>query len=85
MTSSTGSCGLIRCGSPPRSSHRVAHRCEIDDGGHAREILEQHAAGGEGDLLRRLGARHPACDRLDVGLRDGDAILVAKDVLEQDP
>ena len=30
---------------------RVAHRGEIDDGGHAGEVLQQHAARAEGDLF----------------------------------
>ena len=28
----------------------VAHRGEVDDGGHAGEVLHQDARGGEGDL-----------------------------------
>ncbi len=47
--------------------HRVSHRGEVDDGRHAREVLQQHAAGRERDLLRRLRRRHPAGDGLDVG------------------
>ena len=31
--------------------HRVAHRGEIDDRGHAGEILHQHARRAEGDLV----------------------------------
>ena len=66
-------------------AHRVAHRGEIDDGGDAGEVLQEHPRGVEGDLLRRLGGRVPARDRLDVARRDGDAVLVAQHVLEQDP
>jgi hypothetical protein len=64
--------------------HRVAHRSEVDDGRHAGEVLQQHAAGSEGDLLGGLGARDPAGYRLDVRFRDRDAVLVPQDVLEQD-
>ena len=60
--------------------HRIAHRGEIDDAGHAREVLEQHAGGRERDLARRLVGRDPAGDRLDLRLG-----AVAEDVLEQDP
>ena len=31
-------------------AHRVAHRREVDDGGHSREVLQQDARGVEGDL-----------------------------------
>ena len=65
-------------------AHRVAHRGEIDHGRDAGEVLEQHARRSEGDLLRRIGARDPACDRLDVGARDVDAVLRSQHVLEQD-
>ena len=60
--------------------HRVSHRGEIDDGRDAREVLEQHAGGCEGDLAARLVGRHPAGDGLDVLAR-----AVAEHVLEQDP
>ena len=57
---------------------RVPHRGEVDDGGHAGEVLQQDARRRERDLVRRLGLRIPARDRLDVGL-----VAVAQDVLEQ--
>ena len=85
MTSSTGKLRVDLVRVSAEVAHRVAHRGEVDDGRHAGEVLEQHATGRERDLLRRLGVRHPAGDRLDVGSRDGDAVLVAEDVLEQDP
>ena len=47
--------------------HRVAHRGEVDDRGNAGEVLQQHARGGEGDLLAGLGLRVPAGEGLDVG------------------
>ena len=67
----------------PEVVHGVSHRREIDDGRHAREVLQQHAAGREGDLLRRLRRRHPAGDGLDVGTRHGDAVLHPEHVLEE--
>ena len=64
--------------------HRVAHRGEVDDAGHAGEVLHDHARGREGDLLRRLGLRVPRRERLDVLGADADAVLGAQEVLEQD-
>ena len=84
ITSSAGSCGLIRSGAA-EVGHRVPHRGEVDDRRHAGEVLEQHAPGRERDLLRRLRRRDPARDGLDVGRGDRDAVLVPEDVLEQDP
>ena len=64
--------------------HRVAHRGEVDDRGHAGEVLHDDAAGRERDLLGRLGVVVPGRERLDVLLADGDAVLGAQQVLEQD-
>jgi hypothetical protein len=59
-------------------------RGEVHDGRHAREVLHQHARGAESDLLLGLAAVvEPGGDRLDVGLGDGAAVLVAQEVLEQ--
>ena len=44
--------------------HRVPHRGEVDDRGHAGEVLVDDAARPEGDLAPRLVGRHPARDRL---------------------
>jgi hypothetical protein len=43
MTSSAGASGLISCGLPPSARHRLAHGGQVDDGGHAREVLHDHA------------------------------------------
>ena len=61
-------------------SHRVTHRGEVDDARDTGEVLQENARGREGDLLRRLVGRNPACDRLDLGVG-----AVAEHVLEQDP
>ncbi len=61
-------------------AHRVAHRGEVDDGGNAREVLQQDARRVERDLPRRLGGGHPAGHRFDRLFA-----RVAEDVLEQDP
>ncbi len=42
------------------AGHGVAHRGEIDDGRHAREILQQHTRWGEGDLLLDRRSRGPS-------------------------
>ena len=39
--------------------HRVAHRGEVDHGGHTREVLHQDTRRGEGDLLGGLGLGVP--------------------------
>ncbi len=62
----------------------VAHRGQVDDGGHAREVLQHDARGREGDLAVRLGRRVPVRERRDVGRRDVLAVLEAQEVLEQD-
>ena len=51
MTSSAGTSGLIFDGVAAEVGHRVAHRGEVDDRGHAGEVLHDHARGREGDLL----------------------------------
>ena len=63
---------------------RVAHRGEVDDRGHAGEVLHQHARGREGDLLARLRLRVPARERLDVLGAHRTIALGAQQVLEQD-
>ena len=61
-------------------AHRVAHGGEVDDGGYAGEVLQQHARRVERDLLRRLGVCDPAGDCFDAFLGAG-----SEHVLEQDP
>ncbi len=62
---------------------RVAHRGEVDDGGHAGEVLHQHARRRERDLAAGLGVRVPARERLHVRGPDGPVTLRAEEVLEQ--
>ena len=64
--------------------HRVAHRGEVDDRGHAGEVLHDDARRRERDLLRRRGVGVPRRERLDVGGIDGPVALRAQEVLEQD-
>jgi len=63
---------------------RVAHRREVDDPGHAGEILHQHAGRREGDLVGRFGLGIPARQRLNVGGADRPVAFGAQQVLEQD-
>ena len=63
--------------------HGVAHGGEIDHGGHAGEILHQHARRPERDFTIGGLGLEPLRDRVDVLLGDGAAILVAQQVLEQ--
>ena len=63
--------------------HRVAHCRQVDHGGHAGEVLHQHARGRERDLLARLRPRVPAGQRLDVRGGDRATALGAQQILEQ--
>ena len=62
----------------------VAHGRQIDNGGDAGEVLQQHARRREGDLLLRAGTDIPAGQRLDVVRVDEPRVLAAQQVLEQD-
>ena len=85
ITSSTGCSGLIRRGSPPMRGHGVAHGGQVDHGGHAGEVLQQHAGGHEGDLARRRGLRAPSRPAPRCRRRvTAGAVLAAQQVLEQD-
>ena len=66
-------------------AHRVPHRREVDDRGNACEVLVQDAARREGDRLGRLRSGDPARNCFDVRGRHGRTVLVAEDVLEEDP
>ena len=48
--------------------HRIAHRGQIDDGGHAGQILHQHARGPKRDLAVGALLLQPAGHGLDVVL-----------------
>ena len=73
---------LSRVAAEPQDA--VAHRRQIDDGGHAGKVLQQHARGGEGNLLLDLRRHVPAGQRLDVLRVDEPRVLPAQQVLEQD-
>ena len=61
----------------------VAHCREVDDGGDAGEILEQHATRAERDLALDAGLRIPLRERLDVGALDEGVVLVSEQILQQ--
>ena len=44
----------------------LAHGGEVDDAGHAGEVLHDHARGRELDLGVGLGGGHPRAERLDL-------------------
>jgi hypothetical protein len=62
--------------------HGRAHGREVDDRGHAGEILHQHAGRAIGDLAIGAAVLQPGGHGLDVVDRDGAAILVAQQVLQ---
>ena len=64
--------------------HGIAHGGQIDHRGHAGEILQQHAAGHEGDLLRRDRSCRPRGQRANVVGLHGFAVFAAQQVLQQD-
>jgi hypothetical protein len=72
MTRSTGTSGLIFFGVAAERLHGVAHGGEVDDRGHAGEVLHQHAGRAEGDLrwqasfFCRLPERQQ-CRRMETG------------------
>ena len=83
MTISAGASGLILDGVAAEVGHRLAHGGEVDDAGHAGEVLHDHARRGELDLLVGLGVGVPAGERLDVVGGDVLAVLGAQQVLQQ--
>ena len=65
------------------SNHAVTHRSKIDDAGHAREILQQHARRRKRDFFLELGAWRPSGQHFDVVRVHETAILVAKQIFEK--
>ena len=64
----------------------VAHGREVDDGGHAREILEQDARGHEGDFSfggARGARRVPARQRGNIVRAHEAIVFVAQQIFEQ--
>ena len=63
--------------------HRLAHGRQVDDAGHAGEVLHDHARRRELDLLVGVGVGVPAGEGPDVVGGDVGAVLGAQQVLEQ--
>ena len=66
------------------AAHGVAHGGEIDDGGHAGEVLHQHPGRREGDFFRGDGLGVPLRQGDDVLGADGQAVLGAQQVFQED-
>jgi hypothetical protein len=64
--------------------HGLAHGGQVDHGGHAGQVLQDHPGRGELDLGVRLAARFPPRQRVHVVRGDVDAVLGAEQVLQQD-
>jgi hypothetical protein len=69
----------------------IPHGRQVNDPGHAGQVLHEDPFGGQGDF-GGIGAAHavalrvdaPRGHRLDVGCGDRQAVLVAKEVLQDD-
>ena len=83
MTISAGEQRVDPLGVAPERLDSLAHRGEVDDAGHAGEVLHDHAGGRELDLGVGLGRGIPRAERLDLRLRDVRAVFGAEQVLEQ--
>ena len=62
----TGTSGSTRAGVAAGAGHRGAHRREVDDRGHAREVLQHDARGLERHRGPRRARARVARERLDV-------------------
>ena len=83
MTSSAGASGLILARVATELGDGLAHGREVDDAGHAGEVLHDDARRRELDLGVGLGVRVPGADGADVVGGDVGAVLGAQQVLEQ--
>ena len=80
-----GDLRIDRRGLAAEVDHRLAHRGQVDDRRDAREVLQEHARGAEGDLVLGLGLRVPAGDGAHLVGAAVTERLRAEDVLEQHP
>ena len=81
-----GNAGLDHAGVAAELDHGIAHCREVDDRGHAGEVLHQDARGHELQLAcSGLSRRARAIgQRADVVGGDVGAVFASKEVLEQD-
>ena len=63
--------------------HGVAHGRQIDHGGHAGEILHQHARRAIGDFAVGFAVLQPGADGLDIVHLHRAAVLMAQQVFQQ--
>ena len=63
--------------------HRIAHRGEVDDGGHAREVLHQHTGRTEGNFTRGTLLQKPLGHRTNIVRRNRAPILEPQEVFQQ--
>ena len=68
-----------------KTLHGIAHRSQVDDRGHTREVLQQDAARSECDFFLGLGFAIPRGQRANVCLGYIAAILGAQQVLQKNP
>ena len=71
------------CGIATECGDGFPHGGQVDDAGHAGEVLHDHPGRGELNLDARLGARIPVGDRVDVVGGDVGTVLGAQQVLGQ--
>ena len=69
---------------PAQARHSGAHRSQIDDRWHTREILQNHARWHERQLDRGRLGRLPSCQAAHVVLADAFAVGMPQERLEQD-
>ncbi len=62
---------------------RFAHGGQIDDGGHAGKVLQEHARGHEGNFLLRRGLGIPSGQRLDIRGMDELPVFLAQKIFQQ--
>ena len=77
--------GIDQRGVAAQRFHGVAHGGEVDYAGNAGEILEEDAAGGEGDFFFWLRFAVPVCERAHFFFGDVAAVFGAEEVFEKDP
>ena len=82
ITNSAGCSGLIRLGIAAQRLHGIAHRSQVNHCGYTREILQQHAARHERNLLHGDGLARPRSERAHVVGLYGLAVFAAQQVLQ---
>ena len=76
--------GIDALGIAAQSLDGVAHGRQIDDCGHAGEVLHEHASRHVGDFAARLGLGVPVGKELNVGGGDVHSVFAAQQVFKED-